>query len=213
MRMSDPEIALFDATVQRGGHYLEYGAGGSTLRVARLPQVVNIISVESDPAYVRHHLAGDALVQAATQSGRLRFLLADIGPIGEWGHPLDVSREYLWPNYALGPYRHGYRPDVILIDGRFRVACGLVAMLQAPQVTMLIHDYTDRSHYHVLEPFLKIDARAETLVRCRRHPQFDEAAARNLLRTYLYCPDDSVPREKSWLKRRVSRIKRKFARH
>ncbi|MCX6895555.1 MAG: hypothetical protein NTZ16_08695 [Verrucomicrobia bacterium] len=135
--MSAPEIALFAATVQAGGHYLEYGAGGSTKLVAALPQIATITSVESDPAYLRDHLAGDAAIQAATQAGRLRFLVADIGPIGEWGYPADASKDYLWPDYALCPYRHGYRPDVILIDGRFRVACGLLAALQAPAAAAL----------------------------------------------------------------------------
>lgn len=211
MRMSAPEIALFEATVQAGGHYLEYGAGGSTKLVAALPQMASITSVESDPAYLRDRLAGDAAIQAATQSGRLRFLIADIGPVGEWGYPTDASKDYLWPDYALCPYRHGYRPDLVLIDGRFRVACGLLAALQAPAAPVLIHDYADREFYHVLEKFLHIETRVETLVRCHRRTDFDEAAARNLLRTYLYCPNDLVPKEKSWLKRRVARIKKTFS--
>ena len=209
--MSAPEIALFQATVQAGGHYLEYGAGGSTKLVAALPQVTTITSVESDPAYLRDHLAGDAAIQSATQAGRLRFLVADIGPVGEWGYPADASREHLWPDYALCPYRDGYQPDLILIDGRFRVACGLLAALQAPAAAILIHDYPPREFYHVLENFLKIETCVETLVRCCRRPDFDAAAARQLLRLYLYRPNDLVPKEKSWLKRRVARIKKTFS--
>jgi hypothetical protein len=188
MRMSDPEIAMLTTAVSTARHYLEYGAGGSTKLAVRIPTVSSVTSVESDFAFIRSHLSGDVDIQAATESGRLRFLIVDIGPTGAWGHPLDRSKAYLWPNYALCPYLHDYHPDLILIDGRFRIACSLAAALQAPDATILIHDYSNRQHYHILEGFLQIEDGVDTLVRCRRRANLDEDSARRLLGASLYLP-------------------------
>jgi hypothetical protein len=44
------------------------------------------------------------------------------------------------------------RPDCVLIDGRFRVACFLTSLLNADVGTSIIFDdYNDRRHYHVVE--------------------------------------------------------------
>ena len=188
--MSDAEITMLTAAVNKSRHYLEYGAGDSTKLAARVTTVSDITSVESDPVFISSHLSGDADIQAATQSGRLRFLIADIGPTGVWGCPIDRSKAHLWPNYTLCPYLHSYNPDLILIDGRFRVACALTAALQSPDATILIHDYRKRRCYHILERFFKIEARVDSLVQGRRIAKLDEDAARRLLNVYLYSPED-----------------------
>lgn len=193
MIMTDSEIAILEAALQSATHYLEYGAGGSTMLAAKTQTLLSIASVESDPACLSKHLIVDENMAASLQSGRLKFLIVDIGPTREWGHPRDRTKAYLWPNYALCPYLHGDRPNLILIDGRFRVACGIVAALHVPEATVLIHDYTIRPQYHVLEQFYDIEETVDTLVRCHRKATIDEARARCLLREYLYSPADQGP--------------------
>jgi hypothetical protein len=90
----------------------------------------------------------------------------------------------------LSPYLHGYQPDLILIDGRFRVACGLAAALEAPDATVLVHDYTFRPDYQILEEFFVVTRKVETLVECHLKPPLDKRHARTLLRQYLYAPGD-----------------------
>ena len=210
MKLSNPEITMLTVALQSAEHYLEYGAGGSTKLAVRVSTVSTITSVDSDPAFISNHLGTDGDIQAAAQSGRLRFLVADVGPTGSWGNPLDRSKVHLWPNYALCPYLHGYYPDLILIDGRFRIACGLAAALQAPKATILIHDYTCRRYYHVLERFLEIEDSVDTLVRCRRLGTLDEGAARRLLSVYLYSPTDLSPTRRDRLRRYISKIKQRL---
>jgi hypothetical protein len=198
--MSHAEIDLFASALQRSSVYLEYGAGGSTKLAASSSALKSITSVESDPVFLETHVRNDTDVQRAISSGRLRFLIADIGPTGDWGYPKDSAKMHLWPNYALCPYLHGYNPDLILIDGRFRVACGLAAALQAPEATVLIHDYTDRRNYHVLDRFFTINKRVDTLVECRKRQPFDDRFARSLLHSYLYAPADEY--QTTWAKAR-----------
>ena len=107
--------------------------------------------------------------QKALQTSRLRFLVPDIGQTGDWGVPENSDSMHLWPNYALCPFLHGsVLPDLVLIDGRFRVACSLVVAMQAPSTTILVHDYTLRPAYKILEAFLTIEKTIDTLVMLRR---------------------------------------------
>ena len=52
-------------------------------------------------------------------------------------------------------------PDVVLIDGRFRVCCFLTSLLNAKESATLIFDdyYKNRQHYHFIERFIKPDQR------------------------------------------------------
>lgn len=193
MRMSNHEIDLFSKILKEGLVYLEYGSGGSTKAAAHCPSIAQITSVESDAVYVEAHVLDDPKVQEAVKTRRLNFILVDIGPTGNWGYPLDISKSYLWPNYVLSPYLYGPKPDVILIDGRFRVASSLVSMLEAPQARLLIHDYTGRPNYHILERFITITDTVDSLICCRRGDDFDELAAKKIISQYLYQPGDGAP--------------------
>jgi hypothetical protein len=50
------------------------------------------------------------------------------------------------------------KPDLILVDGRFRVACFLYSLLCAEtNTTILFDDYTERPEYFIVEKFCKLD--------------------------------------------------------
>ena len=86
---------------------------------------------------------------------------ASVGKTGKWGTPIDGSafrRYHLYPCsiWDIEGFQH---PDVILIDGRFRVACALTAMIRATKkTTVLFDDYAKRKAYHIVEEFLPKDA-------------------------------------------------------
>jgi hypothetical protein len=188
--MTTRELDLMQHVFEAGRQYLEYGAGESTKLAVACPTITSITSAEADPDYIEKQLLSDESIRRALQSGRLKFNRVDIGPVGDWSYPKDLSRHHLWPNYALSPFVTPFSPDVVLIDGRFRVACCLVCCLEAPDATLLIHDFTDRPAYQVLLPFITITQQVDTLVRCRRSKNFDVSAARALLRIYSYKPGD-----------------------
>ncbi len=191
MRMTGGEIAFFTEEIGLSTSYLEYGSGGSTKLAVRQASIKNMTSVESDPAFLDAVVLPDPEIQKAIADSRLRFLLPDIGPTRKSGVPKDSTAIHLWPNYALCPYLHGSaKPDLILVDGRFRVACCLAATLQAPAAAVLVHDYTLRRHYHVLENYFEIEKQVDTLVKLRRSENFNARSARNLLKKYLYSPCD-----------------------
>lgn len=128
---------------------LEYGSGGSTLIAAE--HGTPITSVECDPAWA-------AMMRrwfdANPPKGAVTLHEVDIGPVGEWGHPTDPSTSDRWPDYAQSVWDRPdfVQPDVVLIDGRFRVACLLtLAFRTKAPVTVLWDDYTFRPAYHEVE--------------------------------------------------------------
>ena len=55
--------------------------------------------------------------------------------------------------------------DVVLVDGRARMACALAAIpYLAPNGVVVIHDYTWRPHYHGLVEYFNIESTVKTLV-------------------------------------------------
>ena len=143
---------------------LEYGSGGSTF-LALDAGVEFVASVESDAQW--------AAEIGAALSGRFaadRFLVhhADIGPTRAWGQPADRSGFRRYHLYATEIWDHPRfrHPDVVLIDGRFRVACFLTAMIRCTRpVTVLFDDYIDRESYHWIEELFPVQDMAGRMAR------------------------------------------------
>ena len=135
------------------GQILEYGSGGSTILAADLDKPIT--SVECDPAWAAKMRAWFA---ANPPKGAVTLHEVDIGPVGEWAHPIDESGKDRWASYPTSVWeRADFRqPDVVLIDGRFRVACLLtVAFRTKAPVTVLFDDYAARPAYHVVEQMIR----------------------------------------------------------
>jgi hypothetical protein len=137
---------------------LEYGSGGSTVLAGDRAEGV-IFSVESDAAWMADL---EAWFDAHPPQSPVILHHADIGPTRAWGFPRGKAAMDRWPAYALSVWeRPDFRaPDLVLVDGRFRLACMLTTLytIQAPTV-LLVDDYVDRPAYHQFEtlacrPFL-----------------------------------------------------------
>ena len=129
---------------------LEYGSGGSTVLGAELG-VPHLFSVESDKGW------SDRLGKALDKDfpdHTCRMHYADIGPTKEWGRPDGNSGFARYHGYAMSVWdREDFvPPDVVLIDGRFRVACFLTTLMRCQgKVTVLFDDYRGRPEYHWIE--------------------------------------------------------------
>lgn len=147
---------VFEDLLGRSQLYIEYGTGGSTVLAAHLGK--KFVSVESDIGFSKNLL--DRLGPSSASGSVLPI---NIGFTGAWGAPLftkpTINRLALWESYVAAPWsllKPGELPDLVLVDGRFRVACALVSLLKLsnrPDATILVDDYIDRAHYHVIENF------------------------------------------------------------
>jgi hypothetical protein len=73
------------------------------------------------------------------------------------------------------------KADTVLIDGRFRVACGLRVLMEAKHsdARVLIHDFFDRPQYHVLLDYYDVKGQQDTLALLQRKPDINPAALQN----------------------------------
>jgi predicted O-methyltransferase YrrM len=153
--------------------YQEFGIGGSTLMAVR-SEFESIVSVDSDPNWIAAARENQEISEAI-RAGRADIRHADIGPVAMWGHPSDLRHMRIWPAYVATAWEaweeRGAIPDLIFIDGRFRVACCLSAILlsdpgsrcsQEPLV--MLHDVCpDRPYYNAVFEFFDIVESVNTL--------------------------------------------------
>ena len=152
LTLPEAEAAALRMAYDEADVILEYGSGGSTLVAAELGKTV--FSVESDPDWAQMMRDWCAVNPA---KGKVEVIHADIGPTKEWGHPVDHAAWRSFAGYPLAVWdRKGFeQPDVVLVDGRFRVGCALATAFRTKKpVTLLFDDYAKRDHYHVVEKFL-----------------------------------------------------------
>lgn len=169
VRMTDPEREMFQGALQGVENFLEFGAGGSTALAAK-SGVKCIVSVESDAGWL-DLLATRGEIAAVDFTG----LHIDIGPVGPWGMPSDLSTAPKWPRYHQEVWsKLPWQPDLVLVDGRFRVACSLAAVFNcSPDTRIVIHDFWNRPQYHLVLKYLDVLGRVETLGIFRAKRGFD----------------------------------------
>jgi len=150
------EVAAYVTEAYRAADcILEYGSGGSTVLASEMPGKT-IYSVESDKAWAER--LDSYIAQSPETLSRPEVIYADIGPTRAWGWPETNEHYARFPTYPLGFWCRDARqePDLVLIDGRFRVACFLAtAMMLVRPALVLWDDYLDRSKYHWIERIAK----------------------------------------------------------
>ena len=90
---------------------------------------------------------------------KVKFYLADLGPLGRWGRPLTPFHRGA-DAYAELPWQttDGLTPDLILVDGRYRVYCILKGLINLPDdadCTFVLDDFASRESYRIVERFTK----------------------------------------------------------
>jgi hypothetical protein len=89
----------------------------------------------------------------------LKIYHVNIGQTKEWGFPLSVEKSATFPDYSSDVFKKlkSRKIDLVLIDGRFRVACALQTIINCnknPGLKILIHDFYSRQSYHLLLNYL-----------------------------------------------------------
>lgn len=132
---------------------IEYGSGESTYIAAGYSRDI-VYSVESDEQWIlnlKERLQNDS-------NEKVRFIHVNIGRTKEWGYPVNNDKYLNFMEYSMGVWslKDLIHPDVVLIDGRFRVGCFMATLLNIRRQTkILFNDYVDGPHYHIVEDFLK----------------------------------------------------------
>ncbi len=140
---------IFKSVISDCEIYAEYGCGASTIWVAN-NTTAKIYSTDSSGEWIQK-------VKDDCPSDRAIHLHhADLGRLGKWGRPISHEKCENFSDYTDWVWQQGISPDLILVDGRFRVCCFLTSLLSAREGSKIIFDdYTNRPHYHFVERYLK----------------------------------------------------------
>ncbi len=167
--MSSGEIKIFEKHLSQATNYLEYGSGGSTVFASKFP--LRIKSIESDSEWA-------SKIQKET---RTEMNYINLGRTGGCGTPTDLLTKHLWPTYSQ---HYSKEFDLVLIDGRFRVACFLDICLKEGTPIVLFHDFLNRPEYHVVLQFSTIIDSVDTLVVLKINNNINLETVQELYNTY-----------------------------
>jgi hypothetical protein len=165
--MSKAEFSVLSKYYCGARRIIEFGGGGSTY-FAVTGTRASIRTVESNTAWIEKLRALPEIAEAEA-AGRLELLHVDIGLTGSWGFPSDRKARDRWPAYSLAPWRWWQRPDVVFVDGRFRLACLLAAVLNTwPGAIIIAHDFWNRDRYRPILRHLQYVEGVDTLAVFKR---------------------------------------------
>jgi hypothetical protein len=93
----------------------------------------------------------------------------------------------VWASYSTKINKTSEQYDLILVDGRFRVACACAAYLNLKDTGfLLIHDYASRSHYHPIEQFYTKVEEIEDLCVFKKNKNCNTEDLKNMHNKYMY---------------------------
>ena len=183
--MSDSERQLFSGCLSQAENYFEFGAGGSTVWAVK--EGLDVKGVESDINWV------NALKKELGPPCRVKAV--GIGPTTEWGFPADAKESHTFPEYSRAIFQHSQPFDLVLVDGRFRVACTMTAIehiarnpCNGRDAYIFIHDFWNRPHYHVVLQFLDVVESVESAGVFQVQKDVDLNAVRETWKQYACQP-------------------------
>ena len=189
MTMSKNEEAMLHKYISLSTHYLEFGSGNSTIHASTVKSLESIDSVESSLKFINEYARPHESIIESEKSKILNFHIIDIGETGMWGFPINHESQDLWPNYSNAVFKNNKEFDLVLVDGRFRVACVLNTLLNTPEYcTILVHDFWNRPEYHVILKFLHVKDKTGTLGVFYKKDNLDTSLIKNLIEDYQFRP-------------------------
>ena len=144
---------MFYRYLDKAVNYFEYGSGGSTYQASIRTNIKSITSIESDLSWHKK------LRSIIKQTEHVNVIYCEMfTEPNNWGQPGLKSTPNEWINYSSQIIKAKDRSiDLVLIDGRFRVACCLKCfdMIQE-NCYIIFDDFLDRAQYHIVLDYYEI---------------------------------------------------------
>ena len=151
---------LFYQLLAKASKYHEWGSGGSTVQASHRGLAVS--SIESDAQW-------HAMLQPEL-GAHVNYVLVDLHcKANDWGMPGADATEQNKRAYSDAALAEGC--DLVLIDGRFRVACALkLFQVIDAQCLVCFDDFLFRPAYHCIKEFYDIveSTEADSMVVLRK---------------------------------------------
>lgn len=154
--MAKNDIDLFYKYLDNSKIYFEFGSGGSTYQASIRNNIQKIYSVESD---LEWH---NKLKTILKDKNNIKFIYNEMNTIpNSWGNPGPNCTNEQKKNYSnqilLLNENDVKSIDLILVDGRFRVACCLKCFdVINNDCFIIVDDFFNRPEYYILSEFYDI---------------------------------------------------------
>ena len=147
--LAEADKLMFYKYINNSKIYFEYGSGGSTYQASIRPNIFKIYSVESDKSWF------NILKQNIKSNNFIYFYNEMNSQPNNWGYPGPNSTPIQHINYSNHMRNLKYEDiqniDLVLIDGRFRVACCLKCFnIINSECLIAFDDFLDRQKYHIV---------------------------------------------------------------
>jgi hypothetical protein len=147
---------MFYKYLDKSNIYFEYGSGGSTYQASIRDNIKLIYSVESDLNWY------NKLNQLLVDKNKVNLIYNDMcAEPNNWGRPGKNSTSDQLKNYSnqflFLPKYVQKKINLILIDGRFRVACCMKLInLISNNCFIAFDDFLNRPQYHIILDYFNI---------------------------------------------------------
>jgi hypothetical protein len=179
---------IFYRYLDNATNYLEFGSGGSTFQAAVRPNIKRIVSVESDIEWI------NKIKEKLSPETKIDFRYIDLKPVpNTWGYPGPTStvKDKIDYSDVITNLEDSDKLDLVLIDGRFRVACCLKCFSKINDACLIaFDDFLDRPHYHIVLDYYEIVEKTtnNSLVILRKKKGVDNPID-EILRKYELIPE------------------------
>ena len=181
--MKDSEICLFRKYLSKAINYYEFGSGGSTYIASEYENIQRITSVESLYDWITK-ISEEEPIKKRIDDETLKIIYIDVNA-KKLGKPRNKEKIDNWPLYSQSILTIDYTPDLILVDGRFRVASALQSYKKlADDGFLIIHDYTNRPQYHIIEKFYDKVINKRTLQVFKKKPEIVLEELEKIIKDY-----------------------------
>lgn len=149
--MLNNDLQMFYKYLDKAKIYLEFGSGGSTYQASIRQNINTIYSIESDKEW------HEKIKNTIPNNSNIIYLFRDINTIpNTWGNPGPDCKDEQKKAYSTFPHMKD-KCDLILIDGRFRVACCLKSFERISYECLIVFDdFIKRNHYHIVLDYYDI---------------------------------------------------------
>ena len=158
--LSKNDIIMFYKYLDKAKIYFEYGSGGSTYQASIRNNIKRIYCVESDMNWLNK-------LKEIIKKNNITYIFNEMdSKPNTWGKYGENATDEQKINYSNRIMKLSKKEknslDLILIDGRFRVACCLKCYnIISKKCLIAFDDFLNREHYHVVLDYFDILEKTE----------------------------------------------------